>query len=247
MAAAAIIYFAFYGFDADSTAAEETKNPGRDLTIGIVGSMLVCILIYLMVAAAAVGAMRFDQFASSGEPLAYIARTLGSDLAGTLIAGAAIVALPTVLLAFIYGQSRIFFVMARDGMLPRRLARVSEKRGTPVLMTAVTAVLMAVIAGLFSLGELAALANAGTLAAFVAVGASLIVLRVQQPLRPRPFRAPAWPLVGAGCIVGCLYLFVSLPVSTQVNFFIWNGLGLVLYLALARRNTRLAKGEERPA
>jgi len=247
MAAAAIIFFAFYGFDAVSTAAEETKNPGRDLTIGIVGSMVVCILIYMLVAAAAVGAMRFDQFASSGEPLAYIARTLGSDLAGTLIAGAAIVALPTVLLAFMYGQSRIFFVMARDGMLPRRLAAVSEKRGTPVLMTAVTAVLMAMIAGLFSLGELAALANAGTLAAFVAVGASLIVLRVQQPARPRPFRAPAWPLVGAGCIAGCLYLFVSLPVSTQVNFFIWNGLGLVLYFAFARRNTRLAKGEEQPA
>lgn len=246
MAAAAIIFFAFYGFDAVSTAAEETKNPGRDLTIGIVGSMVVCIIIYLAVAAAAIGAMPFSQFAASGEPLAYIARTLGSDIAATLIAGAAIVALPTVLLAFMYGQSRIFFVMARDGMLPRRLARVSEKRGTPVLMTGLTAILMAVIAGLFSLGELAALANAGTLAAFIAVGASLIVLRLRDPSRPRVFRAPLWPLVGAGCIGGCLYLFVSLPVFTQVNFFIWNGAGLVLYLLFARRNTRLAKGEEQP-
>ncbi|KPF80046.1 amino acid permease [Brevundimonas sp. AAP58] len=244
MAAAAIIFFAFYGFDAVSTAAEETKNPGRDLTIGIVGSMMVCMLIYLLVAAAAVGSMPFAQFASSDEPLAFIARTLGNDTAATVIAGAAIVALPTVLLAFMYGQSRIFFVMARDGMLPRALARVSEKRGSPVLMTGVTAVLMAVIAGLFSLGELAALANAGTLAAFVAVGAALIVLRVQQPQRQRMFKAPAWPIVGAGAILGCLYLFVSLPISTQINFFIWNAAGLVLYLLFARRNTRLAKGEE---
>lgn len=244
MAAAAIIFFAFYGFDAVSTAAEETKNPGRDLTIGIVGSMVVCIIIYLAVAAAAVGAMPFTEFAASPEPLAHIARTLGSDTAATVIAGAAIVALPTVLLAFMYGQSRVFFVMARDGMLPRKLARVSEKRGSPVLMTGVTAILMAVIAGLFSLGELAALANAGTLAAFVAVGASLIVLRIQQPGRERVFRAPLWPVVGLGSILGCLYLFVSLPVSTQINFFIWNGAGLVLYLLFARRNTRLAKGEE---
>lgn len=247
MAAAAIIFFAFYGFDAVSTAAEETKNPGRDLTIGIVGSMVVCIIIYMVVAAAAVGAMPFGEFAGSDEPLAHIARTLGSDTAATLIAGAAIVALPTVLLAFMYGQSRIFFVMARDGMLPRGLAKVSASRGSPVLMTGVTAVLMAVIAGLFSLGELAALANAGTLAAFIAVGAALIVLRIQQPNRERRFKAPLWPVVGAGAILGCLYLFVSLPHLTQVNFFIWNGIGLVLYLLFARGNTRLAKGEETPA
>ena len=247
MAAAAIIFFAFYGFDAVSTAAEETKNPGRDLTIGIVGSMVVCIIIYMVVAAAAVGAMPFTEFAGSDEPLAHIARTLGSDTAATIIAGAAIVALPTVLLAFMYGQSRIFFVMARDGMLPRGLAKVSAKRGSPVLMTGVTAVLMAVIAGLFSLGELAALANAGTLAAFIAVGAALIVLRVQQPNRERRFKAPLWPVVGAGAILGCLYLFISLPVATQTNFFIWNGVGLVLYLLFARGNTRLAKGEETPA
>lgn len=246
MAAAAIIFFAFYGFDAVSTAAEETKNPGRDLTIGIVGSMVVCILIYLVVAAAAIGAMPYGEFAASSEPLAHIARTLGSDFAATIIAGAAIVALPTVLLAFMYGQSRIFFVMARDGMLPRRLAEVSEKRGTPVLMTGLTAILMAVIAGLFSLGELAALANAGTLAAFIAVGASLMVLRRREPARERLFRAPLWPLVGLGCIGGCLYLFLSLPVSTQMNFFIWNGAGLVLYVLFARHNTRLAKGEESP-
>ena len=244
MAAAAIIFFAFYGFDAVSTAAEETKNPGRDLTIGIVGSMVVCVIIYMVVAAAAIGAMAVPEFAYSTEPLAHIARVLGSPLAATIIAGAAIVALPTVLLAFMYGQSRVFFVMARDGMLPRGLAKVSAKSGSPVLMTGVTAVLMAIIAGLFSLGDLAALANAGTLAAFIAVGAALIVLRIQQPERKRLFKAPLWPVVGAGAILGCLYLFVSLPQSTQVNFMIWNAGGLVIYLLFARRNTRLAKGEE---
>lgn len=247
MAAAAIIFFAFYGFDAVSTAAEETKNPPRDLTIGIVGSMVTCVIIYMVVAAAAIGAMPVAQFAGSSEPLAYIARTLGSDLAAQIIAGAAIVALPTVLLAFMYGQSRVFFVMARDGMLPRGLAKVSEKRGSPVLMTGVTAILMAIIAGLFSLGDLAALANAGTLAAFIAVGAALIVLRIQQPNRERRFKAPLWPVVGAGAILGCLYLFVSLPWATQKNFFIWNAIGLVIYLVFAMRNTRLAKGEETAA
>src|SRR5690606_14802897 len=221
MAAAALVFFAFYGFDAVSTAAEETRNPSRNLKIGIIGSMVACTLIYMAVGTAALGASPHETFSKSTEPLAFILRSLGHPVAATLIAGAAVVALPTVILAFMYGQSRIFFVMARDGLLPRGLARVSEKRGTPVLMTGLTAILMAVIAGLFSLGELAALANAGTLAAFIAVGAALIVLRVKQPNRERRFKAPLWPLVGAGAIVGCLYLFTSLPAATQLNFFIW--------------------------
>ena len=190
---------------------------------------------------------RFTEFAGSDEPLAHIARTLGSDTAATLIAGAAIVALPTVLLAFMYGQSRIFFVMARDGMLPRGLAKVSASRGSPVLMTGVTAVLMAVIAGLFSLGELAALANAGTLAAFASVGLCLIVLRVREPNRERKFKAPLWPLVGGVAIIGCIVFFFSLKSSTQLYFLLWNLFGLALYLLWSSRNSRLAKGEESEA
>nr|WP_303683961.1 amino acid permease [Brevundimonas naejangsanensis] len=239
MAAAAIIFFAFYGFDAVATAAEETRNPARDLTIGIIGSMVACVAIYMAVAIAALGAMPFTEFMKSPEPLSHIIRTVGSDLWATLIAGAAVVALPTVILAFMFGQSRIFFVMARDGLLPRSLAHVSKRSGGPVRVTAGTAVLMAIIAGFIPLGDLAALANAGTLAAFASVGLCLIVLRRREPSRPRVFRAPVWWLVGPIAIAGCIYLFFSLPASTHINFVIWNVIGVAVYLLYSRRNSLL--------
>ena len=235
MAAAAIIFFAFYGFDAISTAAEETKNPGRDLSIGIVGSMAACVVIYMAVAVTAVGALTYTRFADSAEPLALILRELGQGGAAIFLAGSAVIALPTVLLAFLYGQSRIFFVMARDGLLPASLARVSS-RGTPVRITLATAVIVAVIAGLLPLAEIAALANAGTLAAFVAVCVCLIVLRRRAPDAPRPFRAPFGVAVGVAGTLGCLYLFISLPTQTQLYFFVWNAIGLAVYLLWARRH-----------
>src|SRR5690606_22740253 len=193
MAAAAIIFFVFYGFDAISTAAEETKNPKRDLSIGIVGSMVGCTIIYLLVALAAVGAMSYTVFGKSPEPLALIMRELGHGTAALVIGVVAIIALPTVLLAFFYGQSRIFFVMSRDGLLPRSLSLVNPRTGTPVTITLFTAVLVAAMAGVARLDEIAALANAGTLAAFTAVGLCLLVLRKREPARERKFRAPlAW-------------------------------------------------------
>jgi APA family basic amino acid/polyamine antiporter len=239
MAAAAIIFFAFYGFDAVATAAEDTRNPGRDLTIGIIGSMIVCIALYIAVAVTALGAMPFTDFMKSPEPLAHITRVVGSDMWATVIAGAAVVALPTVILAFMFGQSRIFFAMARDGLLPRALARVSERSGGPTRVTAGTAVLMAIIAGFIPLGDLAALANAGTLVAFASVGLCLIVLRRREPQRVRIFRAPLWWLVGPVAILGCIYLFFSLPASTQINFLIWNAIGVVAYLVYGRRSSLL--------
>ncbi|GAB2512833.1 amino acid permease [Lysobacter humi (ex Lee et al. 2017)] len=240
MAAAAIIFFAFYGFDAISTAAEEAKNPGRDLSIGIIGSMVGCTLIYVLVALAAVGALTYTAFASSPAPLALIMRELGHGGAAGIVSGAAVVALPTVLLAFFYGQSRIFFVMSRDGLLPRGLSKVSA-RGTPVAITLFTAVLVAALAGVARLDEIAALANAGTLAAFVAVAACLLVLRRRDPARPRVFRTPAAWIVGPIAIVGCLYLFWSLPQRTQLWFLAWNAVGIVVYLAYGRRGSVLAR------
>src|SRR5690348_15703591 len=150
MAAAAIIFFAFYGFDAIATAAEETKNPARDLSIGIVGSMLLCVLIYMAVAAAAIGAIAYTRFANSPEPLALILRELGQPWAASSLAGSAVSALPTVIRAFFYGQSRIFFVMSRDGLLPRGLARVSG-RGSPTRITLFTAVIVGALAGIIPL------------------------------------------------------------------------------------------------
>lgn len=234
MAAAAIIFFAFYGFDAISTAAEEAKNPGRDLAIGIVGSMVVCIVIYMVVAIAAVGAVPFTRFGSSPEPLALILRELGRPGVAAFLAGSAVIALPTVILAFLYGQSRIFFVMARDRLLPEGLAKVS-RRGTPVRITIFTALLVMVFAGFLPIDAIAALANAGTLTAFVAVAVCMLVMRRRAPDMARPFRTPAAWVVGAGAILGCLYLFISLPTRTQLWFLGWNLVGLAVYFLYARR------------
>ena len=240
MAAAAIIFFAFYGFDAIATAAEEAKNPSRDLAIGIVGSMAVCVLIYMAVAAAAIGALAYTGFADSPEPLALILREIGQGWAAKLLAVSAVVALPTVILAFFYGQSRIFFVMARDGLIPAKLARVSG-RGTPVRITIFTAVVTSVFAGLIPLTAIAALANAGTLAAFVAVCAAMLVMRVREPARERKFRAPAaWP-VGIVGILGCIYLFVSLPMRTQLFFLAAQVIGVLIYLTYAGRAAEKAR------
>ncbi|MGA0606221.1 amino acid permease [Phenylobacterium sp. VNQ135] len=239
-AAAAIIFFAFYGFDAISTAAEEAKNPGRDLTIGIVGSMAACTLIYMAVAGAALGAMPAAELAKSEEPLALVLRTLGQPLAAGMMAAAAFVALPTVIMAFMFGQSRIFFAMARDGLLPTGLAKVSG-RGVPVFVTIFTGVVAAAIAGAFPLDEIAALANAGTLLAFIATAACMMILRRRAPEAQRPFRTPLWWLVGALAIVGCIWLFTSLPLTTMRNFLIWNALGIVVYLVYGRAKSRLAK------
>ena len=240
MAAAAIIFFAFYGFDAISTAAEETKKPERDLPIGIVGSMLACTLIYMLVAAAAVGALPFTRFADSPEPLALILREIGQGGVATIVAAAAVIALPTVLLAFLFGQSRIFLVMARDGFLPPRLAALS-RRGTPVRITLITAAFVALIAGFVPLDQIAALANSGTLIAFIAVSVCMLVMRRRAPEALRPFRTPAATLVGAGAVLGCLYLFASLPTKTQLWFFIWNGLGLAVYFLYGRSRSLVGR------
>jgi len=241
MAAAAIIFFAFYGFDAISTAAEETKNPGRDLAIGIVGSMVACVVIYMLVAVAAVGALSYTRFADSPEPLALILRGIGQPGFATFLAVSAVIALPTVLLGFLFGQSRIFFVMARDGLLPQALAKVSA-RGTPVRITVMTAVLVAIIAGIMPIDAIAALANAGTLAAFIAVCVAMLVMRRRAPDAPRTFRTPAaWP-IGIVGVLGCLYLFSSLPSRTQLYFLLWNAAGLVLYFAWGRRRASAMLG-----
>ncbi|WP_413061797.1 amino acid permease [Sphingomonas carotinifaciens] len=237
MAAAAIVFFAFYGFDAVATSAEEAKNPGRDLTIGIVGSMAVCTLIYMAVAVAAIGATPFTTLANSPEPLALVLRQLGQPTAAYLIALAAIVALPSVILVMMYGQSRVFFVMARDGLLPRSLSRVSKRTGAPTTITLLTGVAIAAVAGFFRLDEIAELANAGTLIAFIAVGACLMIMRRRAPDMPRLFRCPAPYLVGTLAILGCLYLFFSLPASTIARFVLWNALGLVFYFAYGRRHS----------
>jgi APA family basic amino acid/polyamine antiporter len=235
MAAAAIIFFAFYGFDAIATAAEETKNPGRDLSIGIVGSMLLCVLIYMAVAAASIGAVPFERFSDSAEPLALILRDIGQPIAADILALSASVGMPTVILAFFYGQSRIFLSMSRDGLLPPRLAQLSSRRN-PVRITVFTAIVTGLLAGLVPLDQLVALANAGTLTAFIAVCAAMLVMRHRQPDAKRLFRTPLPWVTGLIGILGCAYLFYSLPRQTQIWFLFWNAAGLVIYFLFAARS-----------
>jgi APA family basic amino acid/polyamine antiporter len=239
MAAAAIVFFAFYGFDAVATSAEEARNPGRDLTIGIIGSMLVCTLIYMLVAISAVGAVNHELVGDSAEPLAFVMRTLDHPLAAKLIGLAALIALPSVILVMMYGQSRIFFVMARDGLLPRKLSEVSPRTGSPVLITAVTGVFVAAIAGFFRLDEIAELANAGTLLAFIAVAVCMMVLRKRSPELPRVFRCPQPFVVGSLAVLGCVYLIFSLPNATLVRFLVWNLIGIAVYYAYSRGRSLL--------
>ncbi|MDP1630783.1 MAG: amino acid permease [Caulobacter sp.] len=241
MGAASIIFFAFYGFDAISTASEETKNPARDLTIGIVGSMLLCTLIYMAVAAAAIGAMPPAEFAKSSEPLSFIIRSLGHPGAAGMIALAAVIAMPTVIMVFMYGQTRVFFAMARDGLLPRGLARVHSRLGTPVVVTLFTGVIAAVLGGVLPLGRIVSVANAGTLAAFIATAMAMMLLRRREPARPRRFKTPLWWLVGPFAVLGCAYLFAGLSTFTMIVFVIWNLVGLGLYLLYGRTRSDLAR------
>ena len=203
--------------------------------------MVVCVIVYMGVAAAAIGAVRVEGFAAHPAPLVHVLDLLHRPLAGKLVAAAAVIAAPTVILAFMYGQSRVFFVMGRDGLLPGWLASVSRRTGAPTASTIITALIAAALAGFIPLADIVALANSGTLCAFIATAVCMMVLRRRDPGRARPFRAPLWPLVGGVTVLGCLYLFTSLPAKTILYFFIWNGIGLAIYFAVGRRASLLAR------
>jgi len=239
MAAASLIFMAYLGFDTVSTAAEETKNPNRNVPLGILGSLAACSLIYVLVAAGAIGTTPYQRLIGNTEPLAWILRNLGHPTLGNLVGLAAVVALPSVLLMLLFGQSRIFFSMARDGLLPRALSRVHPRLHTPHVMTIITGAAVALLAAFFSVQEIAELSNTGTLFAFVAVGLGVLRLRSTEPLRPRPFRCPAIWLVAPGAIAGCSYLFLSLSYRTQMRFLCWTLIGVAVYLLYGFRRSPL--------
>lgn len=242
LGAAGLVFFAFYGFDAVSTAAEETKNPKRDMTLGIVGSMIVCTAIYVAVAACALGAMYYTGWAGNPAPLVAVLKYLKQPDAAQWLTAAVMIAIPTVILVLLYGQSRIFFAMARDGILPQAVARVNPRTKTPVMMTLIVGVVVALIAGLFNLDQIAEMANAGTLIAFIGVALSVIVLRLREPNRERVFKVPLWWLVAPFCVLGCAYLFgVGLTHLTQKLCLVWGVIGLVIYLAYGAWRSNLAK------
>jgi APA family basic amino acid/polyamine antiporter len=243
-AAAATIFFAYVGFDAVSTAAEETINPRRNMPIGIIGSLAVCTIIYLLVAAGAtgaVGAQPDGALANSKEPLAFVLREIGYPWVGTAVALAAGLALPSVILMMMYGQTRIFFVMSRDGLLPEKLSTVHPTFHTPHVITLITGVAVSVFAGMFPVRMLADISNSGTLFAFATVAIAVLILRRTDPDHPRHFRTPAAWLVCPLAVFGCVFLFMNLSGHTELLFLYWTMAGLVVYFLYGYRHSHLAR------
>jgi APA family basic amino acid/polyamine antiporter len=244
-AAAASIFFAYVGFDAVYTAAEETINPQRNIPIGLIGSLAICTIIYMLVAAGAtgaVGAQPGGELSQSKEALAFVLNEIGHGWAGKLVAISAAVALPSVILMMMFGQTRIFFVMARDGLLPDMFSKLHPKYGTPHVVTLCTGIFVALFAALFPVGKLADISNSGTLFAFFTVAVGVMILRRTNPDRPRPFRTPLYFLVCPLAAAGCVFLFFQLSGYTELMFLGWTTIGLVVYFLYSRRRSHVGQG-----
>ena len=239
MSGAATVFFAYIGFDAVTTAAEEARRPERDMTVGILGSLAVCSVLYLAVSAVVTGMSPLSEI-DRIAPVAVAFRRLGLDFAASLISAGAIAGLTSVLLVMLLGQSRVFFAMSRDGLLPRFFSRVHPRFRTPHLSTLLVGGVVAVVAALVPLRDLVHLVNIGTLFAFVLVSAGVIVMRRTAPDQPRTFRCPFVPWVPLLSIAACFYLMASLPLVTWIRFGVWLLVGLVIYLLYGQRHSRVA-------
>lgn len=241
---AAIVFFAYIGFDAVSTAAEEVKNPKRDLSIGIVASLGIATVLYLLVSLVLTGIMPYNQL-NTASPVAAAMLRVGLPWAAAAISIGALAGLTSVLLVMLYGQSRIFFAIARDGLLPPIFCRLNPKYRTPAVNSLLVGFSVAVIGALLPITVVAELANIGTLSAFSAVAAGFLVLRAKRPDIPRPFRAPWSPWLPLLSIFASLYLAANLPSLTWIRFGVWILIGLVIYLAYSRKHSLMA-GKEKP-
>jgi len=237
---ASLIFFAFIGFDAISTAAEECKNPGRDLPIGIIGSLIICTVIYIATAMVLTGVEHWSNLGVA-DPLASVFAKLGLNWAAGIVALGAVLSMTAVLLVFQLGQPRIFFAMSRDGLLPKYFAKVHPKYQTPHVTTIWTGVIVALLSGIANINEIVELTNIGTLFAFVLVCMGVIILRYTDPDRPRVFRTPFVPLVPLLGIAMCVYLMLGLPLVTWVRFGVWLAVGLVLYFSYGFWQSNLRK------
>ncbi|MDT7935287.1 MAG: amino acid permease [Sphingomonadaceae bacterium] len=267
--AASSIFFAFVGFDAVSTAAEETRRPQRNVPIGLVASLVICTIFYMLVAAGVIGsvgaqpvygadgtwlspgspelaarcaALTTTPVVCSKEALAHVLRQINYPVAGNILGLAAGFALPSVVLMMMFAQTRIFFVMSRDGLLPAALSKVHPKYRTPHIVTMATGVLVTVAAAFFPVGKLADISNGGTLCAFLFVSIAIMVLRRSDPHRHRPFRTPAVWVVAPMAAIGCLTLFLFLAPDAKMVFIGWLLAGLVVYFAYSRSHSNVARG-----
>jgi basic amino acid/polyamine antiporter, APA family len=264
MAAAAVVFFAYIGFDAVSTTAEEAKNPRRDLPIGIIASLVVCTALYLAVAAVLSGIVPVTQYRSATDalpgspvadgtavtqflnaPVAFALALIGQDWAAYLVSAGAVAGITSVLLVMLMSQPRIFFAMSRDGLLPRGVSKVHPRFGTPYITTIITCVIVAIVAGLTQIQVVGEMTSIGTLFAFVVVCAAVLILRVKRPEAHRPFRVPGgvtFPILG---IFSCLWLMLNLPVITWVRFLVWLDIGILIYWFYGRVHSPLADPAER--
>jgi APA family basic amino acid/polyamine antiporter len=273
LGAAASIFFAYVGFDAVSTAAEETKNPQRNVPIGLIASLGICTLFYLLVASGAIGAIganpvttaeggvlapgsaemagrcaaivasgAMEPLVCSKEALVHVLQVINWPIMGRLVGLAAVLALPSVVLMMMFGQTRVFFTMARDGLLPAKLASIHPKFRTPHVVTVVTGIAAAVAAAVLPVGKLADYSNAGTLFAFMMVAISVMVLRKTDPSRKRPFRTPAVYIVAPLAIIGCIGLYLSLPLTAKLVLPGWGAIGLAIYFLYSRSRSHVGLG-----
>ncbi|MDT8900977.1 amino acid permease [Anaeroselena agilis] len=237
---AALIFFAYIGFDAVATTAEECKNPNRDLPIGIIGSLVICTILYIVVSAVLTGVVSYTQL-NNAEPVAYALRAIGYNFGSALVGTGAIAGITTVLLVLMYGQTRIFFAMSRDGLIPKGICAVHPTYGTPHIITVVAGIAVALIAGFTPIGVIAELTNIGTLFAFVLSAVGVLVLRRTKPEIPRPFRCPAVGVVAPLAVISCGYLMYNLPYETWVRFVIWTAIGFAVYFVYGHRNSVLGR------
>ena len=242
---AGIVFFAYVGFDAVSTAAQEARNPQRDMPIGIIGSLLICTVLYIVVSAIATGVVPYTQL-DVPDPIAVAADHAGMGWMGILIKFGAIAGLSSVILVMLLGQSRVFYGMARDGLLPPIVSRVHPRFRTPWITSIVTGLGVAFFSAVFTVREAGSLCSIGTLLAFVIVSVGILVLRVREPNLPRKFTTPAvWFVAPAGA-VSAIALMAALPLTTWVRLIVWFAIGMVVYFSYGVRRSKLAQPQTQP-
>ncbi|ASU84574.1 amino acid permease [Nocardiopsis gilva YIM 90087] len=244
--AASVVFFAFIGFDVVATTAEETKNPKRDMPIGIFGSLIIVTILYMAVSAVITGMRPYAEL-NTPAPLAEAFRAVGADWAASIISLGGVIGITTVILVLMMGQARVGFAMSRDGLLPRGLSKSHPRFGTPYVMNIVTTAVVAVLAGLVPIGTLEEMVNIGTLFAFVIVSVGVIVLRRNRPDLPRAFRTPWVPVLPIIAALACAWLMVNLTVDTWIRFLVWMVVGVAIYLAYGMRHSRVGRAEREGA
>lgn len=240
---AAIVFFAYIGFDAVATSAEEAKNPSRDLPIGILGSLFVCAILYFFVALVLTGIVPYTDL-NTPEPVAYALRAIGYPIGSAIVAVGAICGITTVLLVLLYGQARIFFALSRDGMIPAGICKIHKLYRTPYLVTIGGCILVAAIAGFAPIHLIAEMANIGTLSAFFLAGFGVLYLRRTRPDIKRGFKCPAIYFVSPMAMLSCGYLMYNLPVHTWIRFVIWCGIGLVIYFGYSYKHSKIQSSDK---